>query len=313
MPNKSIIEVGGKQLKLSNLDKIFYPSTAFTKGQVIDYYIRIAPVLLPHLKGRPLTLKRYPNGALQKFFYQKECPSSKPDWLQTAPIWSESNQKNTNFCLVEDLPSLIWSANLAALELHTSLSLAQTILQPTMVVFDLDPGPPAAILQCARVSLWLRQLLSAHSLQAFPKTSGSKGLQVYLPLNTPADYDQTKTFARKIALLLEQSYPEYVVSNMRKSLRTGKVFVDWSQNDDHKTTVCVYSLRARELPTVSTPVSWQEVEAALAKRDPDLLVFNAQQVLERVAADDDLFAPVLTVRQKLPKPETLAAIAKNVH
>nr|WP_092074876.1 non-homologous end-joining DNA ligase [Dendrosporobacter quercicolus]NSL49773.1 ATP-dependent DNA ligase [Dendrosporobacter quercicolus DSM 1736]SDN18957.1 bifunctional non-homologous end joining protein LigD [Dendrosporobacter quercicolus] len=313
MPNKSIIEVGGKQLKLSNLDKIFYPSTAFTKGQVIDYYIRIAPVLLPHLKGRPLTLKRYPNGALQKFFYQKECPSSKPDWLQTAPIWSESNQKNTNFCLVEDLPSLIWSANLAALELHTSLSLAQTILQPTMVVFDLDPGPPAAILQCARVSLWLRQLLSAHSLQAFPKTSGSKGLQVYLPLNTPADYDQTKTFARKIALLLEQSYPEYVVSNMRKSLRTGKVFVDWSQNDDHKTTVCVYSLRARELPTVSTPVSWQEVEAALAKRDPDLLVFNAQQVLERVAADGDLFAPVLTVRQKLPKPETLAAIAKNVH
>nr|WP_218039623.1 non-homologous end-joining DNA ligase [Dendrosporobacter quercicolus] len=313
VPNKSIIEVGGKQLKLSNLDKIFYPSTAFTKGQVIDYYIRIAPVLLPHLKGRPLTLKRYPNGALQKFFYQKECPSSKPDWLQTAPIWSESNQKNTNFCLVEDLPSLIWSANLAALELHTSLSLAQTILQPTMVVFDLDPGPPAAILQCARVSLWLRQLLSAHSLQAFPKTSGSKGLQVYLPLNTPADYDQTKTFARKIALLLEQSYPEYVVSNMRKSLRTGKVFVDWSQNDDHKTTVCVYSLRARELPTVSTPVSWQEVEAALAKRDPDLLVFNAQQVLERVAADGDLFAPVLTVRQKLPKPETLAAIAKNVH
>lgn len=313
MPNKSIIEVGGRQLKLSNLDKIFYPSTAFTKGQVIDYYIRIAPVLLPHLKGRPLTLKRYPNGALQKFFYQKECPSSKPDWLQTTPIWSESNQKNTNFCLVEDLPSLIWSANLAALELHTSLSLAQTILQPTMVVFDLDPGPPAAILQCARVSLWLRQLLSAHSLQAFPKTSGSKGLQVYLPLNTPADYDQTKTFARKIALLLEQSYPEYVVSNMRKSLRTGKVFVDWSQNDDHKTTVCVYSLRARELPTVSTPVSWQEVEAALAKRDPDLLVFNAQQVLERVAAEGDLFAPVLTVRQKLPRPETLAAIAKNVH
>lgn len=313
MPNKSIIEVGGKQLKLSNLDKIFYPSTAFTKGQVIDYYIRIAPVLLPHLKGRPLTLKRYPNGALQKFFYQKECPSSKPDWLRTAPIWSESNQKNTNFCLVEDLPSLIWSANLAALELHTSLSLAQTILQPTMVVFDLDPGPPAALLQCARVSLWLRQLLAAHSLQTFPKTSGSKGLQVYLPLNTPADYDQTKAFARKIALLLEQSYPEYVVSNMRKSLRTGKVFVDWSQNDDHKTTVCVYSLRARELPTVSTPVSWQEVEDALAKHDPDLLVFNAQQVLERVAAGGDLFAPVLTLQQKLPKPEKLAAIAKNVH
>lgn len=313
MPNKSVIEVSGKELKLSNLDKIFYPDAEFTKGQVIDYYIRIAPVLLPHLKGRPLTLKRYPNGALQKFFYQKECPASKPDWLPTVPVWSESNQKNTNFCLVEDLPSLIWSTNLAALELHTSLSLAENLLQPTMVVFDLDPGPPAGILQCARVSLWLRQILEHHSLQSFPKTSGSKGLQVYLPLNSRTDYDETKPFARKIALLLEQSHPEQVVSNMRKTLRTGKVFVDWSQNDDHKTTVCVYSLRARELPTVSAPVSWLEIETALAENNPDLLVFNTQQVLERVAAAGDLFAPVLTLKQKLPKPEALAAIAKNVH
>lgn len=301
MPNNHMIEIAGKQLKLSNLDKVFYPAISFTKGQVIDYYIRIAPVLLTHLKGRPLTLKRYPNGALEKFFYQKECPASRPDWLPTAPVWSESNKKNTNFCLVEDIPALVWSANLAALELHTSLSLAQNILQPTMIVFDLDPGPPAGILECVQVSLWLREILEKNSLKCYPKTSGSKGLQVYLPLNTPATYDITKNFAHMIARILEQNYPDKVVSNMRKSLRKGKVFVDWSQNDDHKTTVCVYSLRARELPTVSTPVSWSEIETALSKNDPELLVFDSNQVLARVAKQGDLFAPVLTVQQKVPK------------
>lgn len=301
MPNNSMIEVAGRQLKLSNLDKIFYPAISFTKGQVIDYYIRIAPVLLPHLNSRPLTLKRYPNGALEKFFYQKECPSSRPAWLPTVPVWSESNNKNTNFCLVEDIPALIWSANLAALELHTSLSLAQNILQPTMIVFDLDPGPPAGILECLQVSLWLREILKKNSLKCYPKTSGSKGLQVYLPLNTPTTYDITKNFAHMIARVLEQTYPDKVVSNMRKSLRKGKVFVDWSQNDDHKTTVCVYSLRARELPTVSTPVSWSEIENALTKNDPDLLVFDSNQVLARVTKQGDLFAPVLTVQQNLPK------------
>lgn len=301
MHNKSVIEIDGKQLKLSNLDKIFYPAISFTKGQVIDYYIRIAPVLLPHLQGRPLTLKRYPNGALEKFFYQKECPSSRPSWLPTAPVWSESNHKHVNFCLVEDLPSLVWSANLAALELHTSLSLAENILQPTMVVFDLDPGLPAGILECAQVSLWLRELLSRYSLQCFAKTSGSKGLQVYLPLNTPSNYDITKKFAHTVARFLEQAYPDFVVSNMRKNLRKGKVFVDWSQNDDHKTTVCVYSLRARKRPTVSTPVLWSEIETMLAKRDSELLTFDAQQVLDRVAKYGDLFSPLLSVRQQLPK------------
>lgn len=306
MPNSSsIIEVDGKQVKLSNLEKIFYPASSFTKGEVIDYYIRIAPVLLPHLSSRPLTLKRYPNGALEKFFYQKECPASRPEWLTTTPVWSESNKKNTNFCLVEDLPSLIWSANLAALELHTSLSLAENIMQPTMVVFDLDPGPPASIINCAEVSLWLRDLFKKLDLDCYPKTSGSKGLQVYVPINSPTDYETTKHFAHVIARVLEQKYPDKVVSNMRKSLRTGKIFVDWSQNDDHKTTVCVYSLRAKDSPTVSTPVTWSEIEFALSEHDQSLLTFTSQQVLERVAKHGDLFAPVLSLKQQLPKVDSL--------
>jgi len=300
VPNNTTINIQGKQLKLSNLDKIFYPALNFNKGQVIDYYIRIAPVLLPHLTGRPLTLKRYPNGALDKFFYQKECPASRPDWLQTTPVWSESNQKHTNFCLVEDLPSLIWAANLAALELHTSLSLADDILRPTMLVFDLDPGPPATILQCAQVSLWLRDFFKKAELKTFPKTSGAKGLQVYVPLNTPVTYQQTKQFALMLACLLESEHPELIVSNMRKNLRAGKVFVDWSQNDDHKTTVCVYSLRARDYPTVSTPVSWDEVETAWKQQNSNLLVFNSSQVLKRVAHSGDMFAPVLSLKQQLP-------------
>lgn len=300
MPNNTLVTIDGTQLKLSNLDKIFYPATGFTKGQTIDYYIRIAPVLLPHLSGRPLTMKRYPNGAASKFFYQKECPSSRPKWLPTVPVWSESNKKNTNFCLVNNLPALVWAANLASLEIHTSLSLARNISSPTMLVFDLDPGLPATIIDCAQVALWLQAIFVQHNLASFPKTSGSKGLQIYVPLNTPVSYAQTKRFANTLAHALEQAHPEHVVSRMQKSLRPGKVFIDWSQNDSHKTTVCVYSLRAKERPTVSAPVTWEEVADAWQKKDAQLLSFDAAQTLERVARLGDLFAPVLSVKQRLP-------------
>jgi bifunctional non-homologous end joining protein LigD len=301
VPNTKVtIGIEDVNLTVSNLDKIFYPDADFTKGQVIDYYIRIAPALLPHLSGRPITLKRYPDGALADFFYQKECPAHRPDWVPTVPIWSESNQKNTNYCLIEDLPSLVWATNLAALELHTSLSLAKNMPSPTMVVFDLDPGPPATMIECTEVALLLRAIFEKHYLASYPKTSGSKGLQLYVPLNTPTDYEQTKSFARKLAQILEAQHPRLVVSNMKKALRKGKVFVDWSQNDEHKTTVCVYSLRARPEPTVSAPVSWEEVERTWQTKDPSILKLTASMVLERFERNGDLFEPLLKQQQTLP-------------
>jgi bifunctional non-homologous end joining protein LigD len=300
MPNDSTIEIQGKHLKLTNLDKVMYPAVGFTKAQVIDYYVRIAPVLLPHLKDRPLTLKRYPDGVDGMYFYEKACPKHRPEWVQTAPIWSSGRDNYINFCLAQDVPTLVWAANLADLELHTSLSYAKDIMQPTMVVFDLDPGPPAHIVHCCQVAAWLRETFGQLGLETFAKTSGSKGLQIYIPMNTKVTYDQTKPFAHAIARLLEEQHPSQVVSDMKKSLRVGKVFVDWSQNDDHKTTVNVYSLRAKERPTVSTPVTWDEVARCLRKKDPDMLVFTSDQVLERVKKMGDLFAPVLKLKQKLP-------------
>ncbi len=301
MPNQTIMEINKLNVALSNLDKVFYTASNFTKAQVIDYYIRIAPVLLPHLTGRPLTLKRYPNGATAKFFYQKECPSFRPNWLSTVPVWSESKKRSINFCLAQDLPSLIWAVNLAAIELHTSLSRSDDILRPTMLVFDLDPGHPATIVHCAEVALTLHKILLESNLKSFPKTSGSKGMQVYIPLNTQTiTYAQTKEFAHTLAKILEQQNPSLVVSKMKKDLRKGKIFIDWSQNDDHKTTVCVYSLRAKKYPTVSTPVTWKEVEAAYLQQAPDLLSFTTDQVLERVQTMGDLFAPVLELQQTLP-------------
>lgn len=297
---ESIIDVGGRQIKLSNLDKVLYPKAGFTKGQVVDYMVRIAPALLPHLAGRPLTLKRYPEGVEGVFFYEKNCPKHKPDWVKTAKVWSEGNHRFMNYCVVDQLPTLVWLANLADLELHTSLSVASEIHKPTVIAFDLDPGPPATIVQCCQVGLWIRDFFEQLGLQAFAKTSGSKGLQVYVPLNTPVTYEETKPFAKAIALLLEDRSPDQIVSDMKKSLRTNKVFVDWSQNDEHKTTVCVYSLRAKERPTVSTPVTWKEVETCLKKGDPELLVFTSDQVLQRVEKMGDLFEPVLTMKQKLP-------------
>jgi bifunctional non-homologous end joining protein LigD len=291
------VEVEGRRLKLSNLDKVFYPAVGFTKGEVIDYYRRIAPALLPHLRDRPLTLKRYPDGVEGQFFYEKQCPSHRPDWIKTVTV---QNRREIQYCLADDLSTLIWLANLADLELHTSLSRAKDIQRPTMMVFDLDPGEPAAILECAQVGLALRDLFRNLGLDCYPKTSGSKGLQVYVPINTPVTYDDTKPFAHAIAMLLEKQLPDLVVSSMKKSIRGGKVLVDWSQNDDHKTTICVYSLRARERPTVSTPVRWDEVEEAFEAKDAARLVFEAETVVERADADGDLFAPVLEQQQSLP-------------
>lgn len=297
----STLQVGKRTLEVSNLDKVLYPAVGFTKGQVIDYYVRISPVLLPHLKDHPLTLKRYPNGVNAEFFYEKRCPSHRPDWVRTASVWSEGNNAYVDYCLANDLPTLVWAANLADLELHTSLSKCQTKERPTALVFDLDPGPPANIVECCTVALWLKEIFDAFKLQVFAKTSGSKGLQLYVPLNTPVSYEQTKPFAQALAQRLEREHPREVVSKMQKSLRSGKVFIDWSQNDAHKTTVCVYSLRAKERPTVSTPVTWEEVDAARKKKKAELLVFDSEAVLARVEKLGDLFQPVVKLKQKLPK------------
>jgi bifunctional non-homologous end joining protein LigD len=297
----TIVEVENRKLKLSNLDKVLYPAAGFTKGQVIDYYVRIAPVLLPHLAERPLTMKRYPGGVDEEFFFEKNAPKHRPEWVKTAPIWSEGNQRTVNYILANDLATLVWIANLASLELHPSLSLASKIEQPTMIVFDLDPGPPANIVQCAQVALWVRAIFDHFGLQSFAKTSGSKGMQMYIPLNTKTTYEETKPFAHAIARLLEQEHPELVVSDMKKAIRTNKVFVDWSQNDQHKTTIAVYSLRARERPTVSTPITWDEVERTFKKKDAQHVVFEAPDVLKRVEKIGDLFEPVLKLKQKLPQ------------
>ncbi len=294
------VEIQGRQLALSNLGKVLYPTAGFTKGQVIDYYARVAPYLLPHLRGRALTMKRYPNGVDAEYFYEKNAPAHRPDWVQTAPVWSRHNRRTIQFILADDLPTLVWLANLASLELHPSLSLASAADRPTMVVFDLDPGPPANIVQCAQVALWLREIFEHLGLRSVAKSSGSKGMQIYVPLNTPVSYEAAKTFAQALARLLEERHREHVVSDMKKELRTGKVFIDWSQNDEHKTTVSVYSLRARERPTVSTPVTWEEVELAWRKQDTRLLTFEAPQVLERCQKLGDLFAPAAELRQKLP-------------
>jgi len=294
------LKITGRQVPVSHLDKIFYPSVGFTKAQVIDYYIRISPVLLPHLKDRPLTLKRYPDGVDGGFFYEKRCPPYRPEWVQTAPVWSDRNEEEIHFCLANNLPSLVWAANLGDLELHTFLAKARAVDRPTMMVFDLDPGAPADIVNCAQVGFWLKEKLDALKLQSFPKTSGSKGLQIYVPLNTSVTYDQTKTLSHQLAEQLEREHPEMVLSKMAKDLRKGKVFVDWSQNDRHKTTVCAYSLRAKERPTVSTPVDWDEVKSALKKKDPKRLTFLSDEVLKRVEKNGDLFAPLLKLKQKLP-------------
>ncbi|HVL87545.1 MAG TPA: non-homologous end-joining DNA ligase [Candidatus Thermoplasmatota archaeon] len=295
------VVVEGRELVLSNLDKVMYPRTGFTKGDVIAYYRAISPWLLPHLAARPVTLKRYPDGVEGEFFYEKTCPPHRPEWVRIAPIWSEGRGEDIPFCVFDDLPTLVWAANLADLELHTYLHSMEDDERPHFLAFDLDPGPPANVLDAARVALALRALLAHLNLEAYPKTSGGKGMQVYVPLNAPdVTYEHAKPFARAVAEILAKERPREIVSNMRKDLRKGKVLVDWSQNDDHKTTVCVYSLRARERPTVSTPLFWDEVEDAVRAERADRLVFLSDDALSRCREHGDLFAPVLSKRQALP-------------
>lgn len=294
-----VLKVGRQEVEVSNLDKVLYPATGFTKGDVINYYLNIAPVLLPHLKERALTMKRYPDGVERFFFYEKHCPTHRPAWLRTVRVASKRNQRDISYCVIDRLPALIWAANLASLELHVSLARMRTLQKPTALVFDLDPGAGATLLDCARVSLEIRRRLRSAGLKGFPKTSGSKGLQLYVPLNTATTFDRTKEVARALAESLASDFPGAIVANMRKELRKRKVFIDWSQNDDHKTTVCAYSLRGTPQPSVSTPVDWKEIEAALRKKDADLLRFTPEQVLQRVKRKGDLFEPVLKLKQKL--------------
>ncbi len=301
MSKKTDLNVAGKTLTVSNLDKVLYPEVKFTKSQVIDYYIRIAPVLLPHLKNRPITLKRYPDGVDGFFFYEKQCPAHRPDWIKTAKVPASREEGHIDYCVMNDLPSLVWAANLADLELHTFLHRAPAITRPTALAFDLDPGAPADIVLCCKVALWLRAEFEALGLESFPKTSGSKGLQIYVPINTSTTYEKTKPFAHALAQKLERDHPKEVVSRMQKILRKGKVLIDWSQNDEHKTTINAYSLRAKSHPTVSTPVTWKEVETAVKKRDGKKLVFESHDVLKRVEKLGDLFEPVLKLKQRLPR------------
>jgi bifunctional non-homologous end joining protein LigD len=294
------IEVGERTLRLSNREKVLFPKAAFTKGQMVDYYAAVAPVLVSHLAGRPVTLRRWPDGVEGQHFYEKRCPAHRPEWVQTAAIWSERRQERIDYCLIENLPTLIWAANLASIELHPSLSRACDMDVPTALVFDLDPGAPAGLKECCRVALWIRELFDALDLGTLVKTSGAKGLQMYLPLNTPVSYEQTKGFARAVAELLEKQHPKLVTSRMTRSLRPGKVLIDWSQNDPHKTTVCVYSLRAQERPTVSTPLDWEEVERGARRRREFQLSVGPAELLKRVERRGDVHAPLLTLTQTLP-------------
>ncbi len=299
MSEKLTLDVKGKAVPVSNLEKIYYPKTKFTKGDVINYYIKIAPVLLPHLKGRPLTMKRYPNGVDAPFFYEKQCPRPRPSFVETYSVARHHEPGSIQYCLVNNLQTLVWAANLGDLELHAFLSRAPYIERPTKIVFDLDPGPPADAVQCAQVALWLREIFDNLGLEAFVKSSGSKGMQLYVPLNSPIAYADTSPFAKAVAQTLERAHPELVVSDMKKKLRTGKVLVDWSQNSETKTTVCVYSLRAKERPFVSMPLEWKEVEKCLKEKDASLVFFDADAALKRVSKKGDLFAPVLTLKQNL--------------
>jgi bifunctional non-homologous end joining protein LigD len=297
------VQVDGRTLTLSNLDKVLYPEVGFTKGEVLDYYTRIAPVLLPHAADRPLTFKRYPDGVEGKFFFEKNAPSHAPEWVRRVELPSPGSTKNRstiNYAVLRDLPTLVWAANLATLELHVPMWRVTTRgkpRNPDLMVFDLDPGPPATIVECCQVAAHVRAALDEDGLAAYPKTSGSKGLQLYVPLDAKASWEDVHAYARTLAQRLEKEHPKLVVWNMKKELRTGKVLVDWSQNNAAKTTIAVYSLRARPAPTVSTPVTWEEVEAC---ERPEDLRFTSGDVLDRVERLGDLFAPCLEGGQRLP-------------
>ncbi|MDX6285023.1 MAG: bifunctional non-ous end joining protein LigD [Frankiales bacterium] len=303
-PEKVAVRVGNRELTLSNLHKMLYPEVGFAKGQVIDYYTRIAPVMLPHLKNRPFTFKRYPDGVDGKFFFEKNAPKHRPPWVKTVQLPSPGSTKNRttiDYALINDLPSLVWAANLATLEMHVPMWRVDAKgkpKNPDTMVFDLDPGPPATIVECCEVALLLRETLGEDGLSAYPKTSGSKGMQLYVPLNGRSGWEKVHAYSREVAERLEDAHPDLVVSNMKKDLRGGKVLVDWSQNNAAKTTIAVYSMRARARPTVSTPITWDEVEGCEAPED---LVFVTDDVLARVDKHGDLFEPVLKGSQSLPK------------
>ena len=295
------VEIDGRQLKVTNLDKVLYPEAGFTKAEVIDYYVRVASAMLPHIADRGLTLRRYPDGVDGESFFEKRCPSHRPEWIGTFDGPGDRNG-TIGYCALDSVAALAWAANMAALELHAPMARGRDIESPTMGVFDLDPGPGTGIPECAEVALDIRSVLDRlASLQSFAKTSGSKGIQVYVPLNTEHTHEHCSGFAQAVAQVLEKHHGDRVTSVMKKSLRQGKVFIDWSQNSRHKTTVAVYSLRARPRPTVSTPVSWDEIDAAASGAG---LSFEAGDVLERVAEVGDLFAPTLTVEQSLPTPQS---------
>src|SRR5919108_4139116 len=297
------VNVGGKELALSNLDKIMYPETGFTKGQVIDYYSGIARYILPHLKNRPITMKRFPDGIGGQHFYEKNAPSHKPKWIETFRVPRSSEESAINYILINDLPSLVWSANMANLEVHPFLAQAPRIEQPTMVVFDLDPGAGADILNSCEVAFLVKDLLDRLGLKSFVKVSGSKGIHLHVPLNTSVTYESTQPFAKSIAQFLESEHPDQIVSEMPKTKRKGKVFVDWSQNSEHKSTVAVYSLRAKgERPFVALPVSWDELKSALDQGDGSKLFVEPEECLRRLRKSADLFAAVLKMKKKLPKP-----------
>ena len=298
------VEVEGKELRLSNLDKVLYPEVGFTKGEMVDYYAKVAPAIVPHLRGRAVTLRRFPEGVddLDSAFFEKRCPKHRPKWVKTARVQAGPNAGKIDFCVCDSLPTLIWMAQLAAIELHPSLSLGRAPKRPTVLAFDLDPGPPADVVDCARVALRLREVLTQLELECFIKTSGSKGMQLYVPLNLKATYEETRPFAQALAQLIAKQTPDTVLAKMgKKTDRSGKVLIDWYQNNERKTTVAVYSLRARQHPTVSTPVTWEEVEAVAESGDGSSLVFETSDVLERIEEHGDLFAPVLELEQELPQ------------
>lgn len=298
------VEVEGRELRLTNLDKVLYPKAGFTKGEMVDYYAKVAPAIVPHLSGRAVTLRRFPEGVedLDAAFFEKRCPKHRPKWVKTAKVQAGPRAGVIEFCVCDSLPTLTWMAQLAAIELHPSLSLSKAPERPTALVFDLDPGPPADVVDCSRVALRLRELLTQLGLECFVKTSGSKGMQLYVPLNTKTSYEETRPFGQALAQIVAKQNPDQVLAKMgKKTDRSGKVLIDWYQNNERKTTVSVYSLRARERPTVSTPITWEEVEKAAESGDGSELVFDAGDVLERIEEHGDLFAPVLELEQKLPQ------------
>jgi len=292
------VAVGERELTVSNLDKVLYPETGFTKAEVIDYYVRVAPTMLRHLGDRGITLRRFPNGVDESGFFEKRCPSHRPNWISTA-LGPGDRTGPVGYCLFTEPAALAWAANLAAIELHAPMARAGDVEAPTMVVFDLDPGPGTAMAECAEVGLWIRDVLAGIGLECFAKTSGSKGMQVYVPLNSPHSHEHASSFALAVAQVLERAHPQLIVTTQAKAARKGKVLIDWSQNSRHKTTICVYSLRARPRPTVSTPVRWDEVESGA---DGTGLAFEAHQVLARIEELGDLFGPTIEMVQRLPEP-----------